>query len=72
MGRPLSIASCKPTMNNKIKNFRIRIFNSLHQELSKNFVQEHTTTTATPIITSTTENYRHFRGGFQYGHLRRK
>ena len=57
-------------MNNEIK-FRIENFNSLPQELSKNFVQEPTTTTATPIITSTTENYRHFRGGFQWGHLRR-
>ena len=70
MGRPMSITICKLTMNNEIK-FRIENFNSLPQELSKNFVQEPTTTTATPIITSTTENYRHFRGGFQWGHLRR-
>ena len=69
MGRPM-ITICKPTMNNEIKNFRIRIFKSLQQALSKNLVQEPTTTTATPIITSTTENYRHFRGGFQWGHLR--
>ena len=66
----MSITVCKLTMNNEIK-FRIKNFNSLPQELSKNFVQEPTTTTATPIITSTTENYRHFRGGFQWGHLRR-
>ena len=66
----MSITVCKLTMNNEIK-FRIENFNSLPQELSKNFVQEPTTTTATPIITSTTENYRHFRGGFQWGHLRR-
>ena len=70
MGRPMSITICKPTMNNEIKNFRIRIFKSLQQALSKNLVQEPATTTATPIITSTTENYRHFRGGFQWGHLR--
>ena len=71
MAIPFGITICKPTMNDEIKNFRRRIFNSLQQELSKNFVQEPTTTTATPIITSTTENYRHFRGGFQWGHLRR-
>ena len=58
-------------MNNEIKNFRIRIFNLFQQELSKHLVQEPTTTTATPIIASTTGNYRHFRGGFQWGHLRR-
>ena len=61
MAIPFGITICKPTMNDEIKNFRRRIFNSLQQELSKNFVQEPTTTT-------TTENYRHFRGGFQHPH----
>ena len=69
MAIPFGITICKPTMNNEIKNVQIRIFNSLQQELSKNFVQE--PTTATPNITSTKENYRHFRGGFQWGHLHR-
>ena len=73
----MSITVCKPSVNNEIKNFRMRIFNSLQQALSDNlqdkFLQETTTatTTATTITTSTTENYRNFRAGFQWGHLRR-
>ena len=73
-GGPISLTVCKPTLNDEIKNFRIKIFNSLKQALSKNlhdkFVQEPTkaTTTATTITTSTPRN---LRAGFQWGHLRR-
>ena len=73
-GGPISLTVCKPTLNDEIKNFRTKIFNSLKQALSKNlhdkFVQEPTnaTTTATTITTSTPRN---FRAGFQWGHLRR-
>ena len=74
-GGPISLTVCKPTLNDEIKNFQIKIFNSLQQALSNNlhdkFVQEATraaTTTATTITTSTPRN---FRARFQWGHLRR-
>ena len=76
MGGPLSLTVCKPTLNNELKNFRIRIFNSLQRALRNNLqdkLQETTaaTTTATTMTSSTTENYRNFGAGFQWGHLRR-
>ena len=80
-GGPISLTVCKPTLNDEIKNFQIKIFNSLQQALSNNlhdkFVQEAkiatraATRTATPITTSTPRNYRNFRARFQWGHLRR-
>ena len=78
MGEPITLTICKPTMNNEIKNFRIGIFNSLHQALSNNNLQENferepktATTTTTTITTSTPKKYRNFRARFQWGHLRR-
>ena len=79
MGEPITLTICKPTMNNEIKNFRIGIFNSLHQALSNNNLQENferepktATTTTTTITTSTPKKYRNFRARFQWGHLRRQ
>ena len=73
-GGPISLTVCKPTLNDEIKNFRIKIFNSLKQALSKNlhdkFVQEPTNATTT-ATTTTTSTPRNFRAGFQWGHLRR-
>ena len=76
MGGPLLLTVCRPTLNNELKNFRIRIFHSLHRALRNNLqdkLQETTaaTTTATTMTSSTTENYRNFGAGFQWGHLRR-
>ena len=77
MGEPITLTICKPTMNNEIKNFRIGIFNSLQQAMSNNLQDKGeqepkiATTTAATITTSTPRNYRNFRGGFQWGHLRR-
>ena len=77
MGRPITLTVCKPTKNNEIKNFRTGIFNSLQQAMSNNLqdkVEQEpktATTTATTITTSTPRNYRNFRGGFQWGRLRR-
>ena len=77
MGRPITLTVCKPTKNNEIKNFRTGIFNSLQQAMSNNLqdkVEQEpkiATTTAATITTSTPRNYRNFRGGFQWGRLRR-
>ena len=77
MGGPMTLTVCKPTMNNEIKNFRTGIFNSLQQAISNNLqdkVEQEpkiATTTAATITTSTPRNYRNFRGGFQWGRLRR-
>ena len=77
MGGPITLTVCKPTKNNEIKNFRRGIFNSLHQAMSNNLqdkVEQEpktATTTAITITTSTPRNYRNFRAGFQWGHLRR-
>ena len=77
MGGPITLTVCKPTKNNEIKKFRIGIFNSLQQAMSNNLqdkVEQEpkiATTTAATITTSTPRNYRNFRGGFQWGRLRR-
>ena len=71
MGGPISITVCKPTLNNELKNFRIKIFNSVRDNLQDKLQETTTAATTTATTTSTTENYRNFRARFQWGHLRR-
>ena len=64
MGGPITLTFCKPTMNKE---------QAMSNNLQDKVEQEPkiATTTPTTITTSTPRNYRNFRGGFQWGRLRR-